>query len=291
MNYLKQKILYAMVSSVVVFSQLFAQNEYSLESQLRNILIQGYGESYLKGYMQPFATAFGTAMGGAVYHRAYTKNFPHFDLGVSGVYMRIPDEAKTFNYNGDEVSTFFGPNEPGSTGITGSNLESIVLSQIQLNLGLFSNFEVMLRGRNIVPIKEIGDINLLGLGMKYDISDLLPATVPDLYLSAQAIYQTLNVCKWLRSATFGMNVQASKDIAFLPLGIYAGIGFEITSLKIKTDYIPDIGSYGIGDVSIEGENKFRLTIGLSLNLTILNVHADYNIGTYDSIAGGLMVAL
>lgn len=291
MNFNNKKIFFTILLILVFTGLIYAQPQYSLEKQLRNILIQGYGEPYLKGYLQPFATTIGTIMGGAAYYCAYTRNFPHFDIGISGAHLKIPNQSRTFVYKGEEVPTVFGSDEVGSTGIPGSELNSFTLSQFHLNLGLFSNFELMLRGKNIFPIDEIGNINQLGLGIKYNISDLLPASLSTWDLSAQVIYQILNVEKWLRAAIFGMNIQTSKGLPVLPLDIYGGVGFEITSLKIKTDSIPDIGSYGIGDVSIEGENKFRLTIGLSITLLVLNIHADYNLGTYDSFSGGLMIIL
>ena len=279
------------ILSFVSHNSIYAQSQYSLEKQLRNILTQGYGESYLKGYMQPFATAFGAIMGGAAYYRADTRNFPSMDIGISAIHLIIPKESRTFNYNGEEVPTVFGSDESGSTGIPGSDLTSLISSQLNLNLGLFSNFELMVRGMNILSIDEIGDINQFGLGIKYNISDLLPGSLSTWNLSAQAIYQILNVAKWLRSATFAMNIQTSKDIPVLPLNIYGGVGFEITSLKIKTNKIADINTYGIGDVSIEGKNNLRITMGISLTFLLLNIHADYNLGTYNSFSGGILIVL
>jgi len=38
---------------------------------------------------------------------------------------------------------------------------------------------------------------------------------------------------------------------------------------------------------LEGENKFRFTLGASLKLLFLNLNADYNFGKYNSASGGL----
>ena len=94
---MKKLIIITLISIMILGTNVFAQNP-NLESQLLSILIQNYGEEYLKGYTQPFVTAFGTGMGGAWYHRAYTKGFPRLDVGVSAVYLTVPDEAKTFTF-------------------------------------------------------------------------------------------------------------------------------------------------------------------------------------------------
>jgi len=42
---------------------------------------------------------------------------------------------------------------------------------------------------------------------------------------------------------------------------------------------------------LEGENKSRLTIGLSIKVLIVNVNADYNFGTYNSFSAGVMIII
>ncbi len=42
---------------------------------------------------------------------------------------------------------------------------------------------------------------------------------------------------------------------------------------------------------LEGENKSRITLGLSVKLLIVNVNVDYNIGTYNSYSAGVMIII
>jgi hypothetical protein len=42
---------------------------------------------------------------------------------------------------------------------------------------------------------------------------------------------------------------------------------------------------------LEGENKSRLTIGLSVKILLVNVNADYNIGKYNSYSAGIMIII
>jgi hypothetical protein len=281
----RHHILIALLVFVFCVSS-FSQN--NLESQLTNILTNGFDESYIREYTKPLASALNTGMGGAQYHRAYTKGFPRFDAGISGVYLFVPDNDLDFLFQGNKVPTFFG-SRSSINNVLGTELDGFLLQQLHVNVGLFANFELLGRGFKFT-VDEIGDITMLGFGVKYGISDLIPIPMFPIDLSVQALYQTLDIGDWVNSGTFGMNLNASKGLVVLPIDIYAGVGFETSTLTIKTNDIPGISQFGIGDVSLDTEN-FRLNLGLSWTLLILNVHADYNIGEYNSIGGGIMVVL
>jgi hypothetical protein len=267
-------------------STLSAQN--NLESRLRDMLKQGLPESYIQGYMQPFSTAFGTIAAGGVYHRATAKEFPHLDFGINVVSLEIPDRAGTFVYEGVTIPTFFGTRASAGEYPGGIDLNRITVPQVQLNLGLFSGFEMMLRG-NKYSISEIGEVDFLGVAIKYGLSDILPVPESPIGMSVQVLYHTYGISNWFNSGTFAMNLQSSLDLLVIPVNIYGGLGYESSSLKISTDKIPAIGEDGIGDISINGKNKLRLTIGAGLNLYFMNIHADYNFGEFHSFAAGAMI--
>jgi len=291
MNYLSNALNKSVYIVIILFvlmthSSVIAQDD--LADYLIDILKQGYSEPYLQGYMQPFATAFGTIVSSGLYHRASLKSFPHMDIGVNAVLLNIPDKAKYFYFNGEQQPTFFGPEIAGSAGIPGSGLKQLTVPQIQVNMGLFSSFEFLLRG-SIYYIDKIGNMDFIGVGIKYGLSDLIPMQTSPIDMSVQVIYHTYGLDGWLNSGTFAMNLHASTNISQSPLNFYGGVGYESTSLKISTDDIPGIGESGIGDVSINGKDRMRMTIGASLTLLYFNIHTDYNFGYYKSIAFGAMV--
>lgn len=264
---------------------LVAQN--NLENNVKIILSDPTkGEEYLKGYTQPLATSFGINMGGALFHRADVKLFPHLDVGLSFVSIKMPDKSKTFNWKGEHVPTFFGTDDPPEGAVHGTNLSKFMIPQLQLNLELFADFELMFRGNPSYTIDEIGEITIYGIGVKYGLSDLISIPDFDLALSAQASYHVLRVSNWLNTGTFGMNVQASKNLPFIPMGVYTGVGYEATSMTMSTDEIPSIGDNAVGDVKLNGENGLRVLFGLSLNVYFFTVNIDYNISEYNSIGGG-----
>ena len=276
----------------IFFSLSFGQTD--LVKNIQQILNpasslgEEYLRSYLKGYMQPFATTFGTAVSGAMFHRAKVKEFPGFDIGINAVYINLPDNSKIFkNAQDNNVPTIFGSpfnqNMPGGTG-----LNSVLVPQFQLNLGLVSSFEFTARYMDL-NIKEFGDINLIGFGVKYGFGEFVPIFPID--LSVQAMYHKFSIGDWLDSGTIGMNLQISKELFFVPLDFYGGIGFETTSMIIKTGMIPLNDILNVGDVSIEGENNYRYNMGISWTIAIFNLHADYNFGKYNSLSLGAMIVL
>jgi hypothetical protein len=271
---------------------VFAQEKNDLETELAIILNTGLGQDYLTGYTQSLVNVFGSAMSGGLFHRGYIKQFPHLDIGLTSVYLKVPTEAKTFQFMGEIKPTFLGSKPAAAAdtgGIPGGGLTEFYLPQLQLNLGLTSNVEFLIRGSQY-HWNEIGDTRLLGIGIKFGLTDMLPKYLMALDVSVQAMYQTMKVENWLNSATFGMNIHASSFVLNKSLEIYGGLGYEITALKFDTAKLEGVGGNNIGVISMDGENNWRMCLGLSYTLMILNVHLDYNLGLYNSLAGGLMIS-
>jgi hypothetical protein len=284
-------ILY--IFSGITFFISNASGQTDLENKIKLILNSTHSEefvkNYLKGYMQPFVTAFGSAISGAMYHRATVKDFPRFDAGISVVYLTLPNDALMFNDpQNNEVSTVFGTASIPNNLVEGTGKSSILIPQLQINLGLISNFEFTARYLKL-NIKEFGDIALMGMGVKYGFGEYIPIFPID--LSVQAMYHKFAIGDWLDSGTIGMNLQLSKGLLLLPLDLYGGIGFENTSMVIKTGLMPDENLRTVGDISIDGENKYRANFGISWTLAFINVHADYNFSKYNSISFGAMIVL
>ena len=291
MQYRYKSVKYVLLTCVIIVLTIFntpSQAQKNLESRLREILNSGLSEIYIQGYLQPFSTAFGTVVAGGTYHRGFAKEFPHFDIGVNIISLNIPDRAGFFEYEGEKIPTFFGPDDDGTGYVGGSNLDNISVPMMQLNLGLFSGFEMMIRG-NKYNIAEIGEMDFLGVAVKYGLSDIIPVTDSAVGMSLQVLYHTYGISNWFNSGTFAMNLQSSLDLVVLPVNIYGGLGYESSSLKIRTDKIPEIGDNGIGDISINGKNKLRLTVGVGINLYFINIHGDYNFGEYHSVSAGAMI--
>ncbi len=280
-------LIVSLICIILVFANTSRAQD-NLESTIRDMLVNDYPVTYIQSYMQPFATAFGSVVASGLYHRAYAKKFPHGDVGIKAIKLHIPQDDWYFSWEGEEVPTVFGPVTNDTAYVSGTGLQRITLPMYQINFGMFSGFEVMLRG-NQYNFPEIGTMDFFGLSVRYGFSDIIPKIFIPIDMSVQVLYHTYSMGEWLNSGTFAMNLQTSTDLEVLPLTIYGGFGYESTSLKLSTDKISGIDTKAIGDISINGQNKLRATIGAGITIFLLNVHAEYNFGTYNSAAGGILV--
>lgn len=283
----KIKILFGVFGLCCVLTGRLPAQNYNLEETLTGLLRGGYPASFLQSYMEPFTTAMGTSINGVSFHSAKVNFFPHIEFGANTVYVSVPETDRYFSYEGRQYPTFFGPSlSVPDDNINGSGLTGYMIPLIQLDLGMFSSFQASVRGTHY-RIPEMGEINLFGLGVKYGLSDLVTLEALHMDLSVQAFYHAYSIGDWLSSGSFAINVQSSTRLSILPLEFFAGLGYERVSLKVKTDNLSGIGDDAIGDILIDGKNGVRLTLGAGLSVWIVNLHAEYDFGFYDSAGGGL----
>jgi hypothetical protein len=283
----KIKILSGVLVSCCILTGRISAQDYNLEESLTGFLRNGYPATFLQKYMEPFTTALGTSINGSSFHSAKVIFFPHLEISANAVYLSVPEEARYFNYEGRKYPTFFGPYTPGlNDSIEGSGLTGYMLPLLQLDLGMFSSFQASVRGSRY-RIPEMGQINLFGLGVKYGLSDLITLETLHMDLSVQAFYHAYSIGDWLSSGSFAINVQNSTRLSAIPLEIFAGLGYERVSLKIKTENLSGVGGDAIGDILIDGENGVRLTLGMGMSVLVFNFHAEYDFGVYDSAGGGV----
>jgi hypothetical protein len=173
--------------------------------------------------------------------------------------------------------------------VSGYDLKTLSVPQIQLNLGLSANFEIMVRGISSYRINEIGNIDIYGIGFKYGLSDLVSSSDYIIDLSVQATYHIMRVERWLDAGSFAMNIQFSKDFYFLPLGLYAGVGYEATSMTINTKKIGGISETMSEEIKLTDYNSLRFLLGTSLTFYFVSFHLDYNISEFHSVAGGIKI--
>jgi len=289
---MKRISLSLLVVCLILFS-FTTVNAQKIDDHLTTLIQGTYGRAYLKGYVQPFSTALGTALGGAMFHRAYTKTFPRFDIGVNTVFIPLPDEAKTFTspyamLQGN-VPTVFGSKSPSITGaIPGFDQDYFLLPVLQANVGLVGNLEATARFAT-TDIDYLGKLTVYGGALKYGLSDLIPIPMFPLDFSIQAGYHKFTLGDILDAGTFSMNFQTSYSIPLLPIDIYGGLGYDNSSLTVKSAAL--VPTSDMGDVKVSGENQMRFNAGISFTLLFFNAHVDYNLGKYNSIAGGLMFVL
>jgi hypothetical protein len=83
---------------------------------------------------------------------------------------------------------------------------------------------------------------------------------------------------------FAVNAQASKSIKILIL--YGGIAYESSKMNLKYASTDPTSPQGV-DITLDGSNKVRFTVGVGLNLGILKVFADANFGSVTNYSAGI----
>ncbi|MCH7574275.1 MAG: hypothetical protein IIA59_04030 [Candidatus Marinimicrobia bacterium] len=160
--------------------------------------------------------------------------------------------------------------------IGGINLEFLPMVMPQIALGLPFGLEFMLRGFT-VPLGDGGDeLKFSGYGVKFYLNKVLP-TIPLVFPAMSVGYYRTNMdlAGVITASNNIINFQASKSIPFIT--VYGGIGLENSSISIMVD---DAQGNNLLDFKLDGENRFRTTVGVRLKLLLLSINYDYNAGEY-----------
>lgn len=146
-------------------------------------------------------------------------------------------------------------------------------------------------------IEDIGKFSWFGYGIQHNPAALLKANLP-IDVSAGFFKQTIKLGDILQVKTtaFGFNVSKRLGSRFFNITPYGGYMLERSFIEVKYNFRVDVP----GEIEpqeqeieleLEGENRSRITLGLSLRLLLFNINADYNIGKYNSMTVGLMLAI
>jgi hypothetical protein len=250
------------------------------------------------GYLQPLANAFGAALNSSFGYSAHIpKNSFHLSLEAPVMGVIFEDKDRTFMATPENG---FTPNTPHSvptvvgsgdavtvTGNGGAqfsypgglDLNSFGLIVPQLRVGSVFGTEALLRwiAYNNSD-SDVGKVDMFGIGGRHSISQYLgPEPVLDLALGA--MWQKVSVgsnghgSDFVKSDAFSLQLQASKraPVGFLIFEPYAGVAWEQFSVDLAYD-----GANGPVDVSLDGKNDMRFTLGAGFNFVFGHLWADYN---------------
>ena len=264
-------------------------------------------------FAAPLSTWFGTYFNSGGYYSANIPKTFGFKFSIIGMYIFIPDAQTSFapelpdGYTSSgNTATFFGDKGGvylGPQGFViypfGLNLQSVPAGIYQASGSLFGA-EVMLRYFPKLRIKDV-TTNLWGIGLKYNISQFLPLSPVD--IAIQILYNNFNFdFEGDNSAynfssdskNFAANVHVSKTFSGMFI-LYGGLQYESTSLDLTYNFRDPDGIYpnlaGQQNVTINGDNNFRLTLGAAVKLAVIVFNVDYNISSQDLFTGGISLEL
>lgn len=218
--------------------------------------------------------------------------------------VSVPADNVTFDYDGSgplPAQTFNIPAQvkvmDEVTGVLDGKA-MIPLGAPQLSIGTIYGTQATFRYLPEVELSpEIGKFKYFGFGIQHNLGMWLPIPVVD--VAASFFTQKLNIGTLMEAKTtsFGLNVSKQFGFAFLNVTPYAGFMLESSTMTFGYDFPtyqdpsnPANDKFEHISFELEGQNKSRLTLGLSFRLLIVNINADYNIGKQNSATAGVFFA-
>ena len=303
-----------------------------------------------QAYLSPLFKGIGTGLNNAWYNSAKTKNLGRVDLRIQATGAFVSSADRSFDVNaigltkfkavGNPVTpTAFGKDEDGVLlrhqpdqigGITpppieftmpsGTGVHIVPTPQIQLTVGLVYDTEISGRFTPKVNISDFGTLSSWGIGVKKEITKLLPWKTEKIIpidlavalgysqisydykvaLEDQVGSKTTDLNQRIESkfSGFSGDVIVSKKLAvFTP---FASIGYNSakTDLGILGRYQIESRDQNTGTPTTEeiidpvkikqtDISGIRGSIGFGLHLAFFRLYGAYNIGEYQSVTAGI----
>jgi hypothetical protein len=268
--------------------------------------IQQLNSDNVRGYLQPFVNSVGANFNSGFYHTADISDAVKIQLQVIAMGTLIGPAEK--NYFGTapqgysqtpvQTATVFGGS--GATingpapGLTyhfqnGQVKTDIVpLAVPQVTIGNIFGTQAIIRYAPLPAMNDIPKITLAGGGLRHSVSRYFPSIPVD--LSAGVFYQQLTIGDYLEEKGFAFGAQVSKT--FFIATIYGGMQYESSSMTVNYTYKgPGATPNTNVNLSIGGENSYRATAGLALNLILLTLNADVSVGKVTVASAGIALGL
>jgi hypothetical protein len=269
-------------------------------SSLENSIAVYSGENGQR-FMQPLADALVANLNSGLYCTAAIPSSGfEISVGIEGMYAPIGSDAKTFEATTEgffspvqtaQAPTIFGDTEGLSVTGTGGTVysfpggfavDNLPIAVPQITIGAFRGTEATLRFATANTEEEIGKIDLLGFGLRHSISQYLPNAPVD--IAAGFFWQSFKIGDIMDARALSLGVQSSYTRGVLTA--YAGLAYESGSLKL--DYTQEVAGENLNiSFDLDAANTIRGTLGLTLNLKVVRLHADYSLASQSALAVGL----
>ncbi len=268
----------------------------------------GLTQENAKKYLQPLPDAFSGALNTAIFRTGHIPDRGlSIRIGVEAVVVGFNDKDRTYRPTHpvgfvaqDQAEAVSAPTVvgdgtfravPGQAGTTlyypgGFDIGSLLIATPQLSFGYLFGTQAVVRFIAVdLGDADLGEIQLLGLGLQHSVSRYLDNLPLD--LAAGFFYQNFQVGKDLiKSNALHFNVTGSRRFGVLEP--YVGLGIDSYSMDVEYESGLDAGTTDI-KLSFDSKNSLHFTLGASLILPVVQLHAEINQANSTAIAAGLSI--
>jgi len=233
-----------------------------------------------------------------------------YDAVVSGVPTAVGDKSTKFyvkmiRSTSDPIKQAIFDNlvsQHGSNNLfqipNGFDLAAVPLIMPQAAIELPFGLEVIVRFIPTVSATDAGKFNYMGFGLRYNIDQwlpLFPVNVAVHFMTQKMNFISKDDKDIFNASGTAYGVEVSKKLLFLT--VYGGLQLEkstFTLSQIDGKFTTPDGTetpFTIPEMTFEGKNKSRATLGVRLLLLIVNVHAEYSFAKTPVAAIGVGISL
>ncbi|HPG40531.1 MAG TPA: hypothetical protein PLP19_04655 [bacterium] len=283
-------VILALLSLFLLSNLIFAQVEDNLTR---------YQGANGEGYIKPLVAGLTANMNRGWYQSAKIPVMGmRLRFGLVAMMAPIPDDDKTFQATTTEpftpqqtvdVPTVVGSEKsvyatspsgavypfPG-----GLNMNVTAFAAPQVTIGLMGSELSARYFAYELGDSDIGDITMLGIGVRHSISQYLVLFPVD--ISVGAFWQSIKIGdELLDMTTLHYGVQVSKD--FAPLVLFGGLGFDNGSAKVDYTYEDAFTTIPV-ELDIKSDSAMEITVGIGLNLAFIHLTTEAAFGSRTAFA-------
>ena len=151
-----------------------------------------------------------------------------------------------------------------------------------ITVGTVAGTEAMVRWFSVEVDEDFGSVSQLGLGLRHDVDQYF-GDLP-LQLALGGYWQEFEIGDAVQANTTTVMLHGSWATGVLTL--FGGAGYETASVDFS--WVPEGATSGL-DVSLDGANSIRGTIGAGLNVWLLGIFADYTAASQSAFTLGVEI--
>ncbi|ADY52670.1 hypothetical protein Pedsa_2118 [Pseudopedobacter saltans DSM 12145] len=333
------RVQLSLAKSILLSSIIFlsAKSAFSQGDAIDLIKAREDATKITQAYLNPFFKGLGSGMNNGWFNSAKAKNLGKFDLRIQASGAFVPTSDQTFDVNSLGLTRFkpasgsssitptvFGKDDGGIT-LTDKNNSNIEFQmpsgagfhivpspQIQLTVGLVYDTEISARFTPKVGNDDFGKVGSWGIGVKKEITKLLPWKTEKIIPIDLAVALGYNQINYDHKVAVKDQIgdDDTNDLKQRIEGKFSGVTADLIVSKKLAIFTPfasigynsaktDIGI--LGTYKFNGENDlvdpvrikqtdvsaFRGSLGFGLHLAFFRLYGAYNISDYQSVTAGI----